>query len=264
MSWTDLMVTDEPSLSSSELERARFGYTFDRAVVPEAMDREVGRDWLTRALSESGADIVVARYPSRYVEWFADLRTCGRDLLHADTLVYWQMGLDPIPETMLPRHDDAVTVEDHLDATTVEHLVLEGFADYPSHYRANPLLDPDAIRDGYVEWATSIARSGDGFGLRHRDHGVVGFAVQTPSTDHAEVLLAAVRPHVRGVGLYHHAFAACARRARERGLRRLVSSTQAHNLAGQRAWTRFGLEPVGAFTTVHAVRPGLLRPSLGR
>lgn len=259
MSWAELMESAEPVLRASDLDRARFGRTFERAVVPDGAPRDTGSGWLVPAVRDSDADIVVVRYPARYVDWFAALRSCGRDLLFADTLVYWRMGLDPIPASMVPRHDEAIVIEDEVDDDVVAALVTEGFADYPSHYRANPLLDTDAVRAGYVEWATSVARSGDGFGLRHRDHGLVGFAVQEPAEEHAEVLLAAVHPAVQGGGLYQHLFAACAERAHERGLRRLVSSTQAHNVAGQRAWTRFGLEPVGAFTTLHAVRPGLLR-----
>lgn len=259
MSWTELMDGTEPAVRDAPLDRARFGRSFERAVVPEGADREAGLAWLAATIAESTADLVVARYPARYVDWFAALGSGERDLLFADTLVYWRAPLDPVPGGLVAPADPAVEIEDRLDPAVVAELVTEGFADYPSHYRANPLLAAEDIRAGYVEWASSVADAGDGFGLRHREHGVVGFAVQQPGGDHAEVLLAAVRPQVQGAGLYRHLFAACAERARERGLGSLVTSTQAHNLGGQRAWARFGLEPVGAFTTVHAVRPGLLR-----
>lgn len=253
------METAEPVRRPSAPDAARFGLSFDRVVIPDRVGAEPDRRALVDLIDGSEADIVVARYPARHVDWFAALGSTGRDLLFADTLVYWRLGLDPIPESARTRADVAVAIEDGVDDAVVESLVEAGFRDYPSHYRANPLLDPDGARAGYVEWALNVARSGDAFGLRHHDHGVVGFAVQQPSGDHAEVLLAAVRPDVQGGGLYHHLFAACARRSAERGCSRLVSSTQAHNLAGQRAWARFGLEPVAAFTTVHAVRPGLLQ-----
>jgi hypothetical protein len=46
--------------------------------------------------------------------------------------------------------------------------------------------------------------------------------------------------------------------AADTGVSQVLISTQGHNVRVQRAWSRYGLEPVATFVTVHLVRSGLL------
>ncbi|MEU4832515.1 GNAT family N-acetyltransferase [Streptosporangium sp. NPDC023615] len=74
-----------------------------------------------------------------------------------------------------------------------------------------------------------------------------------------EILLAGVVSRARGRGLYGHLLAAVEERVLARGGREVVISTQGHNTGVQRAWARYGFEPVHAFLTVHLIRSRLLR-----
>lgn len=258
MSWAALFAREEPFAADSPLDTERFGLSFLRATVPFAAEVEAARAWLVDTVRAATADIVVLRYPARHVDWYAGLLDCGRDLIHADSLLYWRLDLNDSRRRWRAPGDRALRIESDAVAADVESLVDAGFAGYPSHYRANPLLPAEAVRAGYRQWALRVARDGEGFVLRHTDEGVVGFAVQESEGATTEVVLAAVRPDLQGGGLYRHLLVACAERARSAGSAELVSSTQVHNTAGQRAWTRLGFEPVDAVVTVHAVRRGLL------
>ncbi|GAA4206591.1 hypothetical protein GCM10022252_68940 [Streptosporangium oxazolinicum] len=89
--------------------------------------------------------------------------------------------------------------------------------------------------------------------------GILGLATFSDDDLRMEILLAGVNSRVRGRGLYAHLLAALERRALALGLREIVTSTQAHNTGGQRAWVRYGFEPVHAFLTVHLIRSPLPR-----
>ena len=70
-----------------------------------------------------------------------------------------------------------------------------------------------------------------------------------------EIELAGVVPAEQGRGRYGHLLAAVEDASTSK---RLVISTQGHNTGVQRAWARYGFEPVHTLLTVHLVTPGLL------
>ncbi len=112
--------------------------------------------------------------------------------------------------------------------------------------------------DGYREWASRLVASQGAITLGVEEMPLAGLAITETADSHTEVVLAGVEPKVRGMGLYAALFAECEVVAREAGATDLVTSTQAPNTHGARAWARFGLAPVAAFTTIHLVKPGLL------
>lgn len=73
-----------------------------------------------------------------------------------------------------------------------------------------------------------------------------------------EILLAGVVPHAQGRGMYPHLLAAMEDWALDEGAEAVVISTQGHNTRVQRAWSRYGFEPVHSLVTAHLVRPELL------
>jgi GNAT superfamily N-acetyltransferase len=245
-----------PALRTSAPETARFGITVDRLLVADGAMLEDAE--VCALAAGSDADLVVLRYPARRVGLFAALLETGRDVLLADQLVYWRLEVGtgrapaPVPGLVtLPLVGGAATHE------LVAGLVGEIFADYGNHYLADPALDPaDALR-GYQEWAANSADSDSSVAL-HLDGTPVGLATTSHGNAVLEIELAGVLSAHQGQGYYAHLLAGVEALAHDLGAIQLVISTQAHNTGVQRAWTRYGFEPVVTFATVHLLRQGLL------
>ncbi len=244
-------------LRASPLESRRFGVTISRVDVPLAVTDPDPVDTVLGLLRNDVSEVVVLRYPASRVAWFARLLAADRVLISADVLTYWQLtvgeGRAPEPDPSLvarPAHG--------IDPELVEGLVTDIFRSYGSHYLADPLLDPRAALDGYAEWAQHSATEVPPVVLEEVRTGVVGLATLAHSAGTTEVLLAGIIREARGRDRYAHLLAGAEQAARDRGSERLVISTQAHNTGVQRAWARYGFEPVGSVHTVHAVRKDLL------
>lgn len=259
MSWSSLVSGRTVTCGPSESESDRFGRSVGRIEVPLEAPREEASALVRRELARPTPDLLFLRYPAQYVDWFAAFRGHGRDLLFADTLVYWRLDLDDARIGPGESRSGLAIERSPMPEDDLAALVSDVFEDYANHYRANPLLSPRSALMGYREWVRRSVERDALVRLVHSDQGTVGFATLTiGECGVAEVLLAGIRTDVQGTGLYPHLLAGCADLARARRCRQLVISTQGHNTDVQRAWSRFGMVPVATFSTVHALRVGLL------
>lgn len=267
MSW-DSLGGAEVSHEPSPAESARFGLRMARLTVGRAVagDDAVVGSTVTALLARSVDDVVVVRYPAERLGLAAAPARSGRDVLAAGSLTYWAAPVEEVAAGHgAPDADLAVRTlaELRAGAGVLDDLVADAFSSYGNHYAADPLLDAEAALAGYQEWARSSAeRSPDDALVLLLDGRPVGMATVVESQapgEHLEVLLAGLRTSAQGRGLYGTLLAAVAQAARDRGARRLVISTQSHNVRVQRAWVRAGLRPVAAVETLHAVRRGLVR-----
>jgi hypothetical protein len=203
-------------------------------------------------------DGLVLRFPPTLTELPDVLAQSSRDVLVADALVYW----DAQPKGLVAQAPTATglsILRGTALAPTLEEVVRATFAQYPNHYSVNRLFPPDRVLTGYVEWASRAAES-DRVAVLRDGEDVVGFVtwITDPDLGHLEIELAGLVPRARGRGAYPLLLADAGRTALEQGLSRVVISTQSGNVRVQRAWSRLGMLPIASFTTVHAVRPGLL------
>lgn len=252
MGWYDALEAGELVSSPSEYESKRFGVSVDRISVSASAGTPLPE--LLAAVKRSTADVVVLRYPAREVTWFAALAGGSREALLADNLVYWSL---PVGKGRRPAPLAGFTagLETAIDDDLVDDLVGDIFGDYGNHYCANPLFDRALALAGYQEWARrSVAQDG-AVVLRGPDHRVLGLATVDQERSWTEIELAGVVPAEQGRGRYGHLLAAVEDAS---VAKRLVISTQGHNTGVQRAWARYGFEPVHALLTVHLVTPGLL------
>lgn len=260
MSWQELTGTGPVLARPSAVESDRFGVSVDRVLAPlETPDGPAG---VLAAVAASTADVVVLRYPTAWVALAARLAAApaGRDLVPADQLTYWRLrtgaGRRPASAgalTVVPASEEDAAARDAL----VDDLVADIFSGYGNHYSANPLFDPALALAGYQQWARGSAAAGGALVLRDGGDPV---AVATTSTveDVLEIELAGVLTARQGSGLYPHLLAGVEDLAAAGGATEVVISTQTHNTGVQRAWARYGFEPVATFSTLHLVRPGLL------
>ncbi|MCA2223144.1 GNAT family N-acetyltransferase [Nonomuraea aurantiaca] len=258
MAWHDVIEAPAPQAQESPQESARFGCSVERLTVSVASGTRLAS--VREAILRSTADVVVLRYPAEHIGWFAALTDLGRTAVFADSLVYWQLlvgrGRAPAPSPEL-------SVTEAPGAAAVAGLVADIFSAYGSHHLANPLFDPALALAGYQEWALHSAARDGCLALRGLDgdngSGLLALATLEEDADRTEIQLAGVIPAQQGRGLYAYLLKAVEDRTRARGGREVVISTQGHNTRVQRAWARYGFEPVQTLITTHLVLSPLLR-----
>jgi GNAT superfamily N-acetyltransferase len=269
MSWASLSGANAPVVRESAAESERFGLAIARLDVADGVDPVAGLEQVSRAIQDDLADVIVLRYPARHVGWFAALHASGRDLLHADTLGYWALRVGDGRQP--PTHPETVVhLEPILHPRKIDEFMSAVFRDYNNHYAANPLFDRTLALAGYREWARRSASAGGTVavtadGTAGSDLTALATTTSHPATAdsaaHTEIELAGVLPGHQRRGLYATLLSGCEQLATTAGSSLVTISTQTHNTSVQRAWTRYGFEPVTTFTTVHVLRPGLLRRS---
>jgi ribosomal protein S18 acetylase RimI-like enzyme len=263
MAWHDVIEAHDVQARESPLESARFGCSVERLTVP--VKAESPFFTVCEAVQGSTADVIVLRYPAEHVGWFAGLTALGRTAVFADSLAYWRLrtgkGRAPAPSADL-------RVTELADPAAVRESVSDIFSMYGNHYLANPLFDPAEALAGYREWALRSCVEGGCVSLRGgisswEETRVLGLATLDEDDHRTEILLAGVITEAQGRGLYAHLLAGVEERALARGAAEVVISTQGHNTRVQRAWARYGFEPVQTFLTVHLVRSRSVRQPIG-
>ncbi|TCN39198.1 hypothetical protein EV644_107167 [Kribbella orskensis] len=251
MSWYDALEAGELTIRPGDYESRRFGVAVDRISISASAGTPLPE--VLAAVDKSTADVVILRYPAREVSWFAALASGPRTALLADSLVYWSLpvgkGRRPAPLAGF-----AAMLEPAVDDDLVDDLVGDIFGDYGNHYCANPLFARTQALAGYQEWARRSVEDQGAVVLRGPDRRVLALATVDQQRSWTEIELAGVVPAEQGRGRYGHLLAAVEDAATSR---RLVISTQGHNTGVQRAWARYGFEPIHTLLTVHLVGPDL-------
>jgi ribosomal protein S18 acetylase RimI-like enzyme len=254
MSWDQLL---EPGVTvrDSPVETDRFGCTIARVTIGPG---PVDADHLLAVIRDLTSAVLVVRYDAARLDLPSTFARSRRAVVPAGTLTYWERSVSvadpPAPSNL------QVLPADTMDLETVSALVREivraSFLDYGNHYTANPLLDRSAALAGYEDWALRSLIGDPGNVLVMTDQGEpIGLATLESGADtgHLEILLAGLVPSAQGRRLYGSLLDACVRVAATRGARRVVISTQVHNVRVQRAWAREGLRPFAAIETVHLI-----------
>lgn len=251
----------EVALVSSASETARFGHSVERMSVGDDWRHAFTRLGLSERLKElldaSDAQTIILRYPSDSAFVVKDLGAHGRSLFPAGSLLYWEhVGRTP------PRPADVRVLQspgiDPGSLSEIQSLIADSFSNYKNHYAVNPLLDEAAVTEGYLEWAEATALAADNrvFVVSAGGKAVGVATVECPPDSlYWEVQLAGIVTSAQGEGVYSRLMTAVVATAHSAGVKRVVISTQAHNIRVQRAWTRLGFVPFGSIETVHLVRP---------
>lgn len=243
-----------PQPSSSE--SARFARPVARLTI-DALTSGAHEE-VVDAIEAFPADVIILRYPASSIDLYRHLMSLrSHQPLFADCLLYWECDLKSLSahaEIAADLHTREVA------APAVGDLVRPVFAQYSNHYAANPLFDPAAALEGYVEWVTRLVDNGSATCLAVDDIDVscVGFAVIDFSAEIPDIRLAGISPNHRGRGRYRDLVAATMGVTADAGHDRLAISTQAHNTTVMKTWAALGWTPTKAVTTVHLVKRGLI------
>ncbi len=233
---------------TSPSESARFCRTVARAVLHEESDVSM----LCSELTTTDHDLVMVRYPARWVRAFDQLSSVAdRTAIYADTLLYFRWDDDG--RELAPSRTSVT--RSAIDAAEVPPTVASIFSDYVNHYVANPRLDASLVSIGYAEWAASVA--GDESNVLvaiHVGGSIAGLAVVDTQGSEWDVVLAGVTPQQRGGGVYGDLMTSVMQHAREAGQSSVLISTQSHNIQVMRTWERLGWRIVSSTITVHLER----------
>lgn len=240
---------ETPTLLFSPRESARFGLRVFRCEV-----EDVDVDAIASAIAREHVDVLILRIPSAQIGAAASLASRGLEPIVADTLVYYDVGL-PIADTATAHPPVTLRPAARDDVAQLASMAREIFADYVSHYHANPRFGPNRTLEGYAEWAALHVDAGADAGawLVERGGDVVGFSCYAIDRANrvATGVLNGILPAARGRGAYRAMLRAMLAEFAREGLLRFEISTQVHNIAVQRAWTSLGLGLRRASNTVH-------------
>lgn len=237
-------------LHLSDVETRRFGLRIARGVVPPG----AASDSVLHGIRSLRPEVAIFRCNAGDTAQIGTLVSAGLVPLHADTLVYHEATLRARPTRVSA--PEPIRLGQAGDAVELSDIVRRSFSTYRNHYHANPLLSPQAILEGYVEWALGYAVNPEPHQqtwVHCADGQVRSFAtcrVET-ATGIVEVVLNATDPAWSGRGLYSRLLGFLLDHYGTMGLRRLVISTQIWNYGVQRVWARSGLVIERAYDTYH-------------
>jgi GNAT superfamily N-acetyltransferase len=230
-------------------EIARFGHRMARLRI-EADESATGPEILDMCQA-ARIDMLTLRIPTHRLRLAQDLEAHGFRLM--DCLVYYNVSTIDTPAAE-PR-GFAIREVDVVDAQDVRDVARACFADYYSHYHADPRLDRDKVADGFVDWA---GRSCTDRGVATTvflpivSDRIAGFATMRRNSEtEGEGVLFGVHPDFAGLGIYGVLIDRGKQWCRENGMTQMVVSTQIDNLRVQRSWTNRGFRLFQSYFTFH-------------
>jgi RimJ/RimL family protein N-acetyltransferase len=249
-------------LRLSPLETARFDLRVFRGDV-ETIDADALADEIER----ERVDVAILRLPAREIGNLHALARRGLAPIVADTQVRY--GIDLAPPRVASDGDARLSLRPATpdDADRLARMARAIFADYVTHYHANPLFAYDKALDGYAEWAARHVAADDGSAawLVEWDGELAGFSCYRVDrvAGTAIGVLNGILPAARGHGVYRAMLRKMLVAFADMRVARFEIATQVHNVTVQRAWTALGLSLQGASCTIHvnALRgPGQHKP----
>jgi len=236
------------SLKYSPIESRRFGLRVYRGVLDDINPKEI----LSTVIKQS-IDVAIIRIPAERQDSLSCLQEIGIPYLIADTIVYYYVDLKTHKPREL-RNKDLEFIKfypEHFEI--LDKLISEIFSGYKNHYTSNPFLSVDLI-EVYKEWArsyvTNEANGKCGWLVKRGDR-FIGFATCAFEEKESEIILNGVIPSAAGMEVYGDLIKYLQQFFKSNGYSVMKVSTQVHNYAVQKVWSREGFIMKQAFVTVH-------------
>ncbi len=234
-------------LRYSKLESQRFGKEIFRGDL-DVLDM----DLLKEFYKQNDPDILIFRIPVAEQYKMHQLNGLGKEVINADTLVYYLADLSRTVYSDVRNEDLTFVNGDASHKDVFEELINKVFSDYKNHYFSNPLLDRKKIAEGYAEWAVNTLNSPDNFHLLALLNNIpVGFLIYSYNTEYADIILNGVLPEYQSKGVYTDLVRHVKKYIHDLHIPILKVSTQIQNFAVQKVWNREGLVLNSAYVTIH-------------
>ena len=235
-------------ISLSDIDEKRFGLRTAKASDIRAQDIPD----VIRYCTEQMVELLIARCPTSDLQVVQKMEQLG--FLLMDTLIYFSYDL-----TTRPIKSDTsfnmIRMVRPGEEEAVRSVAVDIFQGYLGHYHADSRLDRNKCNAVYSDWAYRSCVSpdvADAVLVAETDGKVIGFgAIRINSPVEGEGMLFGVTPLFQGKGIYRSIMIGCLNWCAERGLERMIISTQITNLASQKVWIRLGFEPIRSYHTFH-------------
>lgn len=249
MGW-DEYLSDAVSVTVAAAESRRFSVS--------VINVRCGRDSrvsLEDLLNGWEFDLAVCRFPSGNAHISKQLSTISNRLIVADPTVYWAGSVESNVVSENAVGDLVLVGSENLDV--VRGIVRSSFTGYQSHWHHNSMTSSINMIDAYIEWLEAVVDepNHEVYVLhmpRHKQP--VGMALLEYGKSHTEVLLAGIVAEYQGQGNYASILEGVETVSRNRGLGRVVISTQSSNVNVQKAWARYGWLPDTTLQTIHLLK----------
>ena len=243
------MMTPNAEIRFSVTESERFGYNIWRGEM-DIFDK----DYIKNLIAAEKPDIVILRVPVEQKPSVNQLFDKGLQVLHCDTILYYEYEL--ALWTSLPLLNNLVFHA--VTATTqyiVDGLIAENFQNYKNHYYANPALSKSQITEGYKDWAKKFIHeiNSNRFSWYvSLDGEVVAFMMCEMSNDNVcQPFLSAVKKEHRKKGVYSDIFKFIKNFFKEKGMVKMRAVTQVQNYVSSQILIKEGFSLKKSFDTYH-------------
>jgi GNAT superfamily N-acetyltransferase len=237
-------------LRFEESERARFGYRMARLTLDSECGPADGEKIIEMCRS-SGAEMLTLRVPTEKIILVQALEAL--EFRFMDCLLYYECPMENLPVAKpLTVEIREATGE---DAKEVGETARVCFTNYFSHYHADARLDRVKVSEGYVDWAQRSCGDREVAScvfLPIVGGAVAGFiTLRQNSPTEGEGVLNAVHPNFAGAGIYGQLINRSKQWCWDKGMERMVISTQIDNFRVQRAWSNRGFRLYKSYYTFH-------------
>lgn len=237
------------NISYSMVESRRFGLNVYRGVLPH-IDTAI----IFERIFQERIDLLILRIPSENKHEIASLDKLGFPYLVADTLVYYSSDLTQYHPNKLRNKDLTFKEATIGDSDLLNDMVSEIFKDYKNHYFSNPYFQKTDILEGYKEWTISYIKDESNVKtvwIGYRKEKPVCFATCAYAKEEGEGVLYGILPEAQGGGVYGDLIRFTQNDMRKKGLKTMKVSTQVHNFAVQKVWSREGFFLSESFDSIH-------------
>jgi GNAT superfamily N-acetyltransferase len=233
-------------LKYSELESQRFGKEIFRGNF-DVLNISTLQDFYTM----NDPDILIFRIPVSEQYKMHQLSELNKDIINADTLVYYQVDVKKAVLNYTEKND--LTIINGSNSSEVfENMIKKIFYNYQNHYYSNPLINREKIAEGYAEWAVNTINSGQNHNLLAFINNIpVGFLTCSYNNDYADIILNGVLPEYQNRGIYTEMIRHVKNYLYELKVPILKISTQIQNIGVQKVWNREGFVLKSAYVTIH-------------
>lgn len=235
------------SLTYSKLESQRFNLNVHRGSF-EQFDFGLLKNYI----NSNEMDVLIFRVPAEYQHQMHQLNELNKELIYADTLVYYKAKFPMNNKVKIFNQDLKFVTGTENEMNVLSDLVERIFVNYSTHYFSNPLFKKELILEGYKEWAMSyLGNENRTVFLVMKEGRYVGFAACSFNGDFSDGILYGVDPEYEGKKIYSDLLNHTVNYFQSKGLSYMLYSTQIQNYAVQKALPKYGFYMDKAYVTVH-------------
>lgn len=238
-------------MNYSEVESKRFGMNVFRQI-----DLDPDYNAIAKDILKNDVDLLILRIPADKQNQLFKLERKGFPYLVADSLVYYKTRLADIEVKNIKNNEIEYVIAEKSHESILCQLVQEIFNGYTNHYFSNPYIQKQSITEGYQEWANSNITNNNPNKITFlikRDSQFIGFACCSFNHEKKECegILYGVVDNESGKGIYSDLIRYTQKYFKSLGYLTMKVSTQLHNIAVQRVWTKEGFLISETLITIH-------------